>query len=132
MHRWFSSAQLPNIVSDSVLTLFFPHFVISPCMITMIIFCVCANLWIIGCTGAAASNLRRCRHGDTDCIAKSVDYFAHEFSNGLRDVNLIGIDPLLINKVDIIQQTESPVSLNLNLKDVLFYGLSKIKTKRVV
>lgn len=80
----------------------------------------------------SASNFRRCRHGDTECIAKSIDYFVREYSNGLRDINLITIDPLLVNKVDIIQSNESPVALNLNFNDLLFSGLSKIKTKRVV
>lgn len=80
----------------------------------------------------AASTVQRCNFGDTECIAKSVDYFVREHSDGYRDINLISIDPLQINKVDIIQSNESPVTLNLSFRDVLFYGLSKMKTKRIV
>lgn len=80
----------------------------------------------------AASTMQRCNFGDTECIARRVDYFVREYSDGNRDINLISIDPLLINKVDIIQSNESPVTVNLSFKDVLFYGLSKMKTKRIV
>lgn len=52
--------------------------------------------------------------------------------NGLRDINLVQLDPLHVNEVDIIQGSDSPVNINLNFKDVDFYGLSEVMVKKVV
>lgn len=52
--------------------------------------------------------------------------------DGLRDINLVRLDPLHVNFVDIIQGNESPVNVNLNFSDVEFYGLSKLNVKKVV
>lgn len=42
------------------------------------------------------------------------------------------LDPLHVDEVDIIQSSKSPVNVNLNFKDVLFYGLSNLNVKKVV
>lgn len=52
--------------------------------------------------------------------------------DGLASINMVSIDPLHVNEVDIIQGSDSPVSVNLNFKDVLFYGLSDLDVKKVV
>lgn len=52
--------------------------------------------------------------------------------DGLRDINLVRLDPLHVNEVDIIQGSDSPVNINLNFKDVEFYGLSEVNVKKVV
>lgn len=52
--------------------------------------------------------------------------------DGLRDINLVRLDPLHVNEVDIIQGNQSPVNINLNFKDVEFYGLSDVNVKKVV
>lgn len=52
--------------------------------------------------------------------------------DGRRDINMVSIDPLRVDEVDIIQGSDSPVNVNLNFKDVLFYGLSTLDVKKVV
>lgn len=52
--------------------------------------------------------------------------------DGLRDINLVRLDPLHVNEVDIIQGNESPVNVNLNFKDVDLYGLSEVNVKKVM
>lgn len=45
---------------------------------------------------------------------------------------MVGIDPLHVDEVDIIQGSNSPVNINLNFKDVSFYGLSNLNVHKVV
>lgn len=87
------------------------------------IFFVCRNL---------APHLQRCHYGDTGCIAKIISTYVRTFKSGLRELNLASLDPLHVNEVDIIQGNESPVNINLNFKDVDFYGLSDLNVKKVV
>lgn len=58
--------------------------------------------------------------------------YIRTLSGGLRDINMVSIDPLYVNEVDIIQGSNSPVNVNLNFKDVIFYGLSNLNVKKVV
>lgn len=58
--------------------------------------------------------------------------YIRELKTGSRDINLVSLDPLRVNEVDIIQSSDSPVTVNLNFKDVEFYGLSDINVKKVV
>lgn len=79
-----------------------------------------------------AQHLRRCHSGDTNCIAENINKFAHDYKTGLREINLVSIDPLHVNKIDIIQSADSPVNINLVFKNISLYGLGDIKAKRVV
>lgn len=76
--------------------------------------------------------MQKCHAGDTECIAAIIDTYVRTLKGGLRDINMVSIDPLFVNEVDIIQGSDSPVNVNLNFKDVKFYGLSNLKTKKVV
>lgn len=76
--------------------------------------------------------MQRCHYGDTECIAQRINTYVRDFKKGLREINLVSIDPLHVNEVDIIQSNNSPVNVNLNLKNILFYGLSNTKVKKVV
>ena len=52
--------------------------------------------------------------------------------DGRRDINMVPLDPLHVDEVDIIQSSKSPVNINLNFKDVSFFGLSNLNVKKVV
>lgn len=79
-----------------------------------------------------AQHLRRCHAGNTTCIAETMETFVRDYKTGLREINLVSIDPLRVNKVDIIQSANSPVNINLVFKNISLYGLGDLKAKRVV
>lgn len=79
-----------------------------------------------------ATNLPRCHQGDTNCVANIINTYVRTLKDGRRDINMVSIDPLRVDEVDIIQGSDSPVNVNLNFKDVLFYGLSTLDVKKVV
>lgn len=45
---------------------------------------------------------------------------------------MVPIDPLHVDEVDIIQGSNSPVNINLNFKNVSFYGLSSLTVHKVM
>lgn len=55
-----------------------------------------------------------------------------ELKKGRPDIRLVQLDPLHVDEVGIIQDKDSPVNINLNFKDVLFYGLSNLNVTKVV
>lgn len=79
-----------------------------------------------------AESLPRCHQGDTSCLVTTINQYIQSYKDGRRDINLVGIDPLHVDEVDIIQGSNSPVNINLNFKDVSFYGLSNMKVHNVV
>lgn len=76
--------------------------------------------------------MQRCHFGDTECLATVINTYVRALKSGSRDINLVSLDPLHVNEVDIIQGNDSPVNVNLNFKDVEFYGLSDLNVKKVV
>lgn len=58
--------------------------------------------------------------------------YVRDLKDGRRDLNMVSLDPLHVDEVDIIQSRDSPVNINLNFKDVLFYGLSDLDVKKVM
>lgn len=53
------------------------------------------------------------------------------FPNGVRAMNLLPIDPLPIDKMDIVQGGNSPVNIILNFKRAKFSGSSGATVKSV-
>lgn len=52
--------------------------------------------------------------------------------NGHTGLAIPPLEPLRINRIDISQGTDSPIAINLNLKDLDLSGLSKAVVNRVV
>lgn len=90
------------------------------------------NILIFGIICHVATNLPQCHQGDTKCIAEIINTYVRTLKDGRRDINMVSIDPLHVDEVDIIQGSNSPVNVNLNFKDVNFYGLSNLNVKKVV
>lgn len=80
----------------------------------------------------SAAGLSRCEAGDTGCLVNIMNEYIESYHKGLRSLNLVSLDPLFIEKVDIIQSRESPVNVNLNFKNVTMFGLSSMKVYKVV
>ncbi|XP_013113707.1 protein takeout [Stomoxys calcitrans] len=72
-----------------------------------------------------------CSHGDTECVAKLIEFFIHEKSQGDASINLAGIDPLQIKEIHIKQGAESPVNIELDFKDNQIIGLKDAKVVKV-
>lgn len=51
---------------------------------------------------------------------------------GNKELNLIPIDPLHLDKFDIIQSENSPVNIKLNLRNLTFKGVKDIVVDKVM
>lgn len=79
-----------------------------------------------------ASTLEKCAGGDQECLAGKINEYVKSYHEGLKSINLVSLDPLFIEKVDIIQGSDSPVNVNLNFKNVSMFGLSHMNIYKVV
>lgn len=97
----------------------------------MILFC--GNVFVDKkCHIFAATDLKRCHFGDTECLKKTITEYAVKYRSGRRDLGLVPIDPLQIDEVSIQQGNQSPVTINLKFKDMKCHGLSNAKVKNVM
>lgn len=62
---------------------------------------------------------------------KAMNYALRTFKNGERKLGLVSIDPLKIDKMDVIQGENSPVNIELNFQNVDLLGLSQTLIKSV-
>lgn len=80
-----------------------------------------------------AADLPRCKAGDTVCLPKVMTQIIQGSAKGHTGLSIPPLEPLHINKIDINQgETKSPVSINLNFKDMDLIGISKAVITRVV
>ncbi|XP_055634735.1 protein takeout-like [Toxorhynchites rutilus septentrionalis] len=71
-----------------------------------------------------------CKQGDDKCLLERIaDTFSKHFP-GIPEVNLVALDPLKIEKMDIVQGGEGPINIVLNFKNVDLTGLSKSTIKK--
>lgn len=75
--------------------------------------------------------MEQCSFSDSNCLTKAFNTILPNHYNGIRKLNLIPLDPLKIDKMDIVQGGNSPVNIVLNFRDVDFLGLSRAKVKSV-
>lgn len=80
----------------------------------------------------AATDLRKCHFGDTECLRHTIGEYAVMLKNGRRDLGLIPIDPLQVDEVNIDQGNNSPVNINLKFREMKCHGLSTAVIKKVV
>lgn len=80
-----------------------------------------------------ASSLPQCIHGDNICLKNAINDIVSQGKNGLKELNLIQLDPLHVDFINIIQgeNENSPVNLVLKLLDIDIYGLDKIHATKV-
>uniref|UniRef100_A0A1B0EV46 Uncharacterized protein n=1 Tax=Lutzomyia longipalpis TaxID=7200 RepID=A0A1B0EV46_LUTLO len=65
------------------------------------------------------------------CLIQSSEEVLRSAGNGFPGLNLIPIDPLRVDKVDIRQNSESPVNINLFFRDIILNGLSQLKVYKM-
>lgn len=52
-------------------------------------------------------------------------------SDGMEELGLKSIEPLTVDKIDIVQATDESIQINLKLRNVKFFGLSKAKVYEI-
>ncbi|XP_062123312.1 uncharacterized protein LOC133836737 [Drosophila sulfurigaster albostrigata] len=73
-----------------------------------------------------------CKHGDTKCILNIINYLiAEESTTGVRELNLVKLDPLPVAKMSLKQGAESPVNIDLTFTDNNILGISTMKFTKV-
>lgn len=78
-----------------------------------------------------ASDIQKCRAGDSDCISAIITDVVGRVGNGHPGLNLPPIDPLHVKAINIAQGAESPVSIKLDLMEQDLIGLKDIKVHSV-
>uniref|UniRef100_A0A1L8DPW8 Putative hemolymph juvenile hormone binding protein n=1 Tax=Nyssomyia neivai TaxID=330878 RepID=A0A1L8DPW8_9DIPT len=77
------------------------------------------------------NNVKKCSYGDSQCLIESSQEVLRAAGNGFPGLNLIPLDPLHVDKVDIRQNTDSPVNINLFFRDIILKGLSQLKVYKM-
>lgn len=79
----------------------------------------------------AIDSLDPCDFGNSTCIVYTTNYILKNHFNGVRKLGLIPMDPLKIDKMDIVQGGQSPVNIVLNFKNINLLGFSNCYLKGV-
>uniref|UniRef100_U5ETV6 Putative hemolymph juvenile hormone binding protein n=1 Tax=Corethrella appendiculata TaxID=1370023 RepID=U5ETV6_9DIPT len=77
------------------------------------------------------NDIHRCHIGDNNCVTNEFNRVFQNFENGHIGLNLKSLDPLKIEKMDIVQGGDSPVNIVLNFTNVDFNGLRKAKVHSI-
>lgn len=103
-------------------------------IIQFVLFLLFHLLLVFGCFYSIyiASDIPRCPAGDTVCLPKLITDIVHENPNGHSGLAIPPLEPLRINRIDILQGSDSPIAINLNFKDLDLSGLSKAVINKVV
>ncbi|XP_055904273.1 protein takeout-like [Eupeodes corollae] len=72
-----------------------------------------------------------CAYGDEKCIKDIVNFLLSEKINGYSALNLVGLNPLKISEIRINQGAESPVNIDLKLKNSELTGIKDAKVLHV-
>ncbi|XP_058449586.1 protein takeout-like [Malaya genurostris] len=76
------------------------------------------------------SGYRLCKQDDQKCLFDQIATTLSKHSQGIPEVNLAALDPLKIEKMDIVQG-DGPINIELNFKNVDLTGLSESEVKKV-
>lgn len=78
-----------------------------------------------------AQEIPQCKHGDGKCLAEVITAILHKQFGGHKGLRLVPTDPLKINSLVLPRNPNSPVSLQLEFKDVYLTGISQAVIKEV-
>ncbi|XP_041784693.1 uncharacterized protein LOC121600295 [Anopheles merus] len=87
---------------------------------------------IIG-TGSAAkfpNAFSRCKQEDGNCLLEAVTATFRNFHKGVPEIGLVPLDPLRIDKMDIVQG-DGPINIVLNFKKVDLSGFREAQIKKI-
>lgn len=71
-----------------------------------------------------------CKQGDDKCLLDQIGVTFTKHTQGIPEVNLVSLDPLKIEKMDIVQGGDGPINIVLNFKNVDLTGLAQSTVKK--
>lgn len=76
----------------------------------------------------ASKDVQQCKLNDNSCVVDTVNknIFA-KFSSGLSSLGLPSIEPLKVNKLNIEQGGNGPITIKLYFKDLAYSGFSQAR-----
>ncbi|XP_065087217.1 protein takeout-like [Ochlerotatus camptorhynchus] len=71
-----------------------------------------------------------CPKNDEKCLFERIGATFAKHAAGIPEISLVSVDPLKIQKMDIVQGGDGPINIVLNFKDVDLTGLSQSVIKK--
>jgi len=95
------------------------------------------SIFVITCVvgvfgGKFPANLPQCRAADLECLPRVITQIVQSSPNGQPGLSIPPLEPLHINKIDILQGSTSPIAVNLKFKDLDLTGISQAVVTKVV
>lgn len=78
-----------------------------------------------------AEDIPRCKAGDTVCLPGVITQIIQSNPHGHAGLSIPPLEPLHINRINIDQGAQNPVSVKLDFKDLDLSGMSKAVVTRV-
>lgn len=73
----------------------------------------------------------KCKPGDSQCIIQSTKLVLSNHANGFPGINLLPLDPIAIDKIDIVNGNQGPVNLKLYFNNAKLYGAKDATIKSI-
>ncbi|GAB0091618.1 hypothetical protein DMENIID0001_064740 [Sergentomyia squamirostris] len=78
------------------------------------------------------SEIPKCDYEEHECIIERTNWVLKNKPGGIPAIKLLQFDPINIPSMSIIQGGNSPVNIDLQFKNVKFYGLSNATVTKIV
>ncbi|XP_062124613.1 protein takeout [Drosophila sulfurigaster albostrigata] len=78
------------------------------------------------------AGIQKCSIMDENCLRDGMNYVLKNFARkGIKELNLVQLDPLLIKKFSLGKNPKSPVNIDLTFTNANLLGLSDAQVKKV-
>ncbi|ETN58943.1 takeout [Anopheles darlingi] len=94
----------------------------------VLLFTVAATI-SIGYAAKFPDSFTRCNQDDGQCLLDAITATFRSFYKGVPEIGLVPLDPLRIDKMDIIQG-DGPINIELNFRKVDLLGFREAKIKK--
>lgn len=84
---------------------------------------------LISASSFTADSFSRCNQEDGQCLLDAITATFRNFYKGVPEIGLVPLDPLRIDKMDIIQG-DGPINIELNFRKVDLLGFREAKIKK--
>ena len=74
--------------------------------------------------------LKKCKLGDDQCLVAEANKVFKKYAKGAEEFAIPSIDPLSIEKMDIVQHGNASVQMNLRFRKSNLYGLANAKVHK--
>lgn len=79
---------------------------------------------LCSCTLADNINIEKCPYEDSKCIEKVANEIFSKSPRGVKELNLGVLDPLAVSNVDVKTNANSPISMEIKLRDLKLHGFT--------